>query len=72
LEASIATIGVLLKNGDFVVPPFEKILAGTTVIKIFEFLEEEVFPNYETKYEEKLGKDYIKRIVRRNIKIEEA
>lgn len=39
LEGTMATVGVLLKNGDFVVPSFDKILAGTTVIKILEFLD---------------------------------
>ncbi len=42
LEGSIATVAVLLKNGDFVIPPFDRILAGTTAIKIIRFVEEEV------------------------------
>ena len=39
LEASCATVAVLLKNGSFVVPPFEKILLGTTVVKIMKYIE---------------------------------
>ena len=46
LEAGMATVAVLLKNGDFVVPPFTKILVGTTVIKILNFLENDMIPNY--------------------------
>ncbi len=38
LEGSVATVAVLLDNGDFVVPPFERILPGTTAIKILEYL----------------------------------
>lgn len=26
LEATVATVAVLLKNGDFVIPPFERII----------------------------------------------
>lgn len=40
----MATVAVLLKNGDFVIPPFERILVGTTAIKILKFIEEEVIP----------------------------
>ena len=44
LEGSVATVAVLLKNGDFIVPPFDRILPGTTAIKILEYLEKEVLP----------------------------
>jgi branched-subunit amino acid aminotransferase/4-amino-4-deoxychorismate lyase len=47
LEAGMATVGVLLKNGDFVVPPFKRILAGTTVIKIINYLEGHLIPEFE-------------------------
>jgi branched-subunit amino acid aminotransferase/4-amino-4-deoxychorismate lyase len=39
LEGSTATVAILLKNGDFIIPPFDRILPGTTAIKIMEFLE---------------------------------
>ena len=45
LEGSVATVAVLLKNGDFIVPPFERILPGTTAIKILDYLEKEVIPS---------------------------
>ena len=65
LEGSVATLAVLLRNGDFIVPPFERILPGTTAIKILEFLEQEVFLK-------NILPDYLKRIVRREILITEA
>lgn len=49
LESTTATIAVLLKNGDFIVPPFDRILAGTTAIKILEFVEDEVLANQTKK-----------------------
>ena len=45
LEATQATVGILLKNGDFVVPPFDRILPGTTAIKILDFIENKILPN---------------------------
>lgn len=42
LEASCATVGVLLKDGTFVVPSFDRILPGTTAIKIMKFIEQEI------------------------------
>ena len=38
LEGSVATVAILLKNGDFIVPPFDRILPGTTAIKILDYL----------------------------------
>ena len=67
LEASCATVGVLLKNGDFVIPSFDRILSGTTAIKILSFLENEVIPKQITFSE---GTS-IKRVVRRDIKLTE-
>jgi hypothetical protein len=40
----MATVGVLLKNGDFIIPPFDKILPGTTAQKILKYISEEVIP----------------------------
>jgi len=47
------------------VPPFDRILPGTTAIKILDYLEKEVLSL-------NLTKGYIKRIVRRDILITEA
>lgn len=44
LEGSAATVALLLKNGDFIIPPFDRILPGTTAIKILEFITNEVIP----------------------------
>ena len=66
LEGSLSTVAVLLKNGDFVVPPVDRIIPGTTAIKIFKFIEQEVVPK------QLLSIDYIKRVVRRDILITEA
>ena len=66
LEGSLWTVAVLLKNGDFVVPPVDRIIPGTTAIKIFKFIEQEVVPK------QLLSIDYIKRVVRRDILITEA
>lgn len=64
LEGSVATVAVLLKNGDFVVPPFERILPGTTAIKILDFIENEVIPRSLV--------PTLKQVVRRDILISEA
>jgi branched-subunit amino acid aminotransferase/4-amino-4-deoxychorismate lyase len=66
LEASMATVAVLLRNGDFIIPPFDRIVPGTTAIKILRFIEEEVIPK------KLLGEDYMKRTIRREIKVKEA
>ena len=47
-------------------PPFERILAGTTAIKIMDYIEHEVLPKGL------LPHGYIERVVRRDIKLEEA
>ena len=65
LEGSVATVAVLMNNGDFIVPPFERILPGTTAIKILDYLDKEVLP-------QDLTQGYIKRVVRREILISEA
>ena len=39
LEGSMSTVAVLLKNGDFLVPPPDRILSGTTVLKAFDYIE---------------------------------
>ena len=47
-------------------PPVDRIIPGTTAIKIFKFIEQEVVPK------QLLSIDYIKRVVRRDILITEA
>ena len=68
MEGSVATVAVLLKNGDFVIPPFERILPGTTAIKILEYIESDLLDKSPSSF----PKDYLKRIVRREILISEA
>ncbi|CDW77371.1 branched-chain-amino-acid aminotransferase-like protein chloroplastic-like [Stylonychia lemnae] len=70
LEGSMATVAVLLKNGDFIIPPFERILSGTTAIKIMDFLEKEVIPNSDRYFDG--NENYIKKIVRREILVQEC
>lgn len=41
LESAMANVGVLLKNGQVLIPPFTHTIAGTTAIKIMKFLKEE-------------------------------
>ena len=45
-------MAVLLNNGDFVVPPFERILPGTTAIKIMDYIENEVLKHPNTLIED--------------------
>ncbi len=66
LEGSVASVAVLLKNGDFIVPPFDRIIPGTTAPKIFDYIEKEVVPKGL------LPPEYIKRVVRRDILVSEA
>jgi 4-amino-4-deoxychorismate lyase len=65
LEGSVATVAVLLGSGDFIVPPFDRRLAGTTAIKIMDFIEDEVIPQGALQ-------GYLTSVVRREIKITEA
>lgn len=44
LEATAATVGVLLKNGDFIVPPWDRIIFGTTAVKVMEYIQNEIIP----------------------------
>jgi branched-subunit amino acid aminotransferase/4-amino-4-deoxychorismate lyase len=66
LEGSVATVAVLLSNGDFIVPPFDRILPGTTAIKILDYLQQEVLTS------QALPLGYLTRIVRREITVAEA
>lgn len=44
LEAAIANIGLVLKNGDFVTPPSEKIIEGTTLKKCLLHINSDLVP----------------------------
>lgn len=48
LEGSVATVAVLMKNGQFIIPPFDRILPGTTAIKILEYIEKFVLSEAST------------------------
>jgi branched-subunit amino acid aminotransferase/4-amino-4-deoxychorismate lyase len=64
LEGSAATVAVLLKSGEFVIPPFDRILPGTTAIKILAYLQ--------TQIDEGQLNDYVNKISRREILVSEA
>eukprot|EP00347_Sterkiella_histriomuscorum_P005631 403355859 len=70
LEGTMATVAILLKNGDFVIPPFDRILQGTTAIKIMEFIEHEILPNPEQYFPG--NPNYIAQIVRRDILVSDC
>jgi len=59
LEGPTSTVAVHLKSGEFVVPPADKILPGTTMLKVLAFLEQGG------------GGDSVTHISRRDIKISE-
>lgn len=41
LEAAIANIGIVLKNGEFLTPPPDKIIDGTTLKKCLSLFKEQ-------------------------------
>jgi branched-subunit amino acid aminotransferase/4-amino-4-deoxychorismate lyase len=45
LETSMSNVAFVMKNGEFNVPPFEKTLIGTTVVRVLEFVNKELIPN---------------------------
>jgi branched-subunit amino acid aminotransferase/4-amino-4-deoxychorismate lyase len=45
LESPISNVAFVLNNGTFSVPPFEKTLAGTTVIRCMQFVNDILIPN---------------------------
>ncbi len=48
VEAAIANIGFVLKNQTFVLPTFEKCIAGTTIKRVLIYLQDElVYINFE-------------------------
>jgi branched-subunit amino acid aminotransferase/4-amino-4-deoxychorismate lyase len=44
LESPISNIAFVLKTGEFCVPTFEKTLAGTTIIRCFDYVNEVLIP----------------------------
>jgi branched-subunit amino acid aminotransferase/4-amino-4-deoxychorismate lyase len=44
LESPISNIAFVLKTGEFCVPTFEKTLAGTTIIRCFDYINEVLIP----------------------------
>jgi branched-subunit amino acid aminotransferase/4-amino-4-deoxychorismate lyase len=56
LESPISNIAFVLKNGDFNVPPFDKTLVGTTVLRLFDFVRDVLIPNGEVK---NINRDYV-------------
>ncbi len=61
LESPISNIAFLLEDDTFWVPPFEKTLAGTTVIRCMDYIEKNLIPE-----------GLIKKIVRGYIKIDDV
>jgi branched-subunit amino acid aminotransferase/4-amino-4-deoxychorismate lyase len=45
LETSMSNVAFVLKSGEFNVPPFDKTLIGTTVIRVLDFVNKELIPN---------------------------
>mmetsp|Transcript_8063 Transcript_8063/g.9148 ORF Transcript_8063/g.9148 Transcript_8063/m.9148 type:complete len:148 (-) Transcript_8063:45-488(-) len=45
LEASMANVGVVLKNGKLIIPSFERTLAGTTVVLAIKYIENNLLKN---------------------------
>jgi len=65
-------VGVLLTNGDLVVPPFTRIITSTTTQKVLNFIENVVLKNPAV-YSIEFGKQgYLNRVVRREILVDEA
>jgi branched-subunit amino acid aminotransferase/4-amino-4-deoxychorismate lyase len=56
LEAPTSNVAFFMNNGDFSVPPFEKTLIGTTVIRVMEYVEKELIPNGLVK---NISRDYV-------------
>jgi branched-subunit amino acid aminotransferase/4-amino-4-deoxychorismate lyase len=45
LECPTSNVAFLLKDGSFSVPPFDKTLVGTTIIRVLNFVENDLIPN---------------------------
>jgi branched-subunit amino acid aminotransferase/4-amino-4-deoxychorismate lyase len=56
LESPTSNIAFVLKDGSFNVPPFDKTLVGTTVLRVMEYVEKELIPRGLIK---KISRDYI-------------
>ena len=47
MESPISNLAFYLNDGSFSVPPFDRTLAGTTVIRCLDFIENEMIPKNE-------------------------
>jgi hypothetical protein len=56
LESPMSNIAFVLKDGSFNVPPFDKTLVGTTVLRIMDFVQTELIPRGLIK---RISRDYI-------------
>jgi branched-subunit amino acid aminotransferase/4-amino-4-deoxychorismate lyase len=56
LESPMSNIAFVLKDGSFNVPPFDKTLVGTTVLRILEYVQSDLIPNGLIK---RVSRDYI-------------
>jgi branched-subunit amino acid aminotransferase/4-amino-4-deoxychorismate lyase len=56
LESPISNVAFLLNDGTFSVPPFEKTLAGTTVIRCMQYINDVLIPNGVVKC---ISRDYV-------------
>jgi len=45
LESPMSNIAFVFHNNEFNVPPFDKTLKGTTVVRLMEYIEEQLIPN---------------------------
>ncbi len=57
LESPMSNIAFITNNGEFNVPPFEKTLKGTTVLRLFDFVNDKLIPEGLVKG---INRDYIK------------
>jgi branched-subunit amino acid aminotransferase/4-amino-4-deoxychorismate lyase len=56
LESPISNIAFVLNSGEFCVPTFEKTLAGTTIIRCFDYVNEVLIPK---KLIKEIKRDYV-------------
>lgn len=56
LESPISNIAFFLKDGSFCVPPFDRTLAGTTIIRCMEYINRELIPKNLVK---KIKREYV-------------
>jgi len=57
LESPMSNIAFVLNNGDFSVPPFDKTLVGTTVVRVMDYVNKFLIPEGSIK---SINRDYVK------------